>query len=115
VRPEQISKALQLDVYCHRGALVIHFSTPPDLISRLSPALAAFSDLDRQADTAWVDGKVDDGRQSRNSRSALAGGGLSEIDPGPPLIGTSPRAQADRLIPVRATLVETAEEARGNG
>jgi hypothetical protein len=47
----QIIETLPLQVYVRRGELVIHFSTPADLIGRLAETSAALSDLERQADT----------------------------------------------------------------
>jgi hypothetical protein len=47
----QIIEALPLPVY-RRGELVIHFSTPADLINRLAETSAALSELDRQADAS---------------------------------------------------------------
>ena len=43
----QIIEALPLQVYVRRGELVIHFSTPADLVGRLAETSAALSDLDR--------------------------------------------------------------------
>ncbi len=77
----QIIEALPLQVYVRRGELVIHFSTPADLIGRLSETSAALSDLDRQTDTSRSDGKADRGGRRGTSRSLLTGGGRSEVDP----------------------------------
>jgi hypothetical protein len=44
----QIIEALPLQVYVRRGELVIHFSTPADLVNRLTETSAALSDLDRR-------------------------------------------------------------------
>jgi hypothetical protein len=76
-----IIEALPLQVYVRRGELVIHFSTPADLIGRLAETSAALSDLDRQADISRPDGKTDRGGRRGNSRSPLSGGGRSEVDP----------------------------------
>ena len=75
----QIIEALPLQVYVRRGELVIHFSTPADLINRLAETSAALSDLDRQADTSRIDGKADRGGR-RGSRSVSTGGGRPEGD-----------------------------------
>ena len=64
-----------------RGELVIHFSTPADLINRLAETSATLSELDRQADTSRTDGKADRGGRRGNSRLALTGGARSEVDP----------------------------------
>ena len=69
----QIIEALPLQVYVRRGELVIHFSTPADLINRLAETSATLSELDRQADASRTDGKADRGNR-RGSRSALTGG-----------------------------------------
>jgi hypothetical protein len=39
----QIIEALPLQVYVRRGEIVIHFSTPADLINRLAETSAALS------------------------------------------------------------------------
>ena len=66
----QIIEALPLQVYVRRGELVIHFSTPADLLNRLAETSAALSDLDRQADTSRTDGKADRGGRRASSRSS---------------------------------------------
>ena len=43
----QIIEALPPRVYLRSGELVIHFSTPGDLASRISETQAAFSGLER--------------------------------------------------------------------
>jgi hypothetical protein len=78
----QIIDALPLQVYLRRGELVIQFSTPVDLISRLTETAAALSDLERQ-----LDGGRQDGRAERTGRRG----------PGPRSL--SPAAQA-RLEPL---------------
>ena len=77
----QIIEALPLQVYVRRGELVIHFSTPADLINRLAETSATLSELERQADTSRMDGKADRGGRRGNSRLALTGGARSEVDP----------------------------------
>jgi hypothetical protein len=72
-----IIDALPLQVYVRRGELVIHFSTPADLISRLAEASAALSDLDRQAESSRPDGKVD--RVGRRTNTRLTSGARSEV------------------------------------
>src|SRR5437773_897375 len=42
-----IIEALPLQVYIRRGELVIHFSSPADLITRLAETSAVLSDLER--------------------------------------------------------------------
>jgi hypothetical protein len=76
----QIVEALPLQVYVRRGELVIHFSTPADLIGRLAETSAALSDLDSQTDTSRSDGKADRVGRRGGSRSLLTGGGRSEVD-----------------------------------
>lgn len=75
----QIIEALPLQVYVRRGELVIHFSTPADLINRLAETSAVLSDLDRQADTSRTDGKTDRGGRRGSSRSIVISGGRSEV------------------------------------
>jgi hypothetical protein len=77
----QIIEALPPQVYVRRGELVIHFSTPADLIGRLAETSAVLSDLDRQADTSRPDGKADRGGRRESTRSILTGGARSEVDP----------------------------------
>jgi hypothetical protein len=43
----QIIDALPLQVYLRRGELVIHFSTPGDLVARVAETQAALSALER--------------------------------------------------------------------
>jgi hypothetical protein len=81
VNLSQIIEALPLQVYVRRGELVIHFSTPTDLIGRLGDTSAALAELDRQADTPRTDGKADRGGRRGNSRSVLTGGTRSDGDP----------------------------------
>ena len=77
----QIIEALPLQVYVRRGELVIPFSPPADLVNRLAETVASLADLDRQADISRTDGKADRGVRRGSSRSVLAGGTRSEIDP----------------------------------
>jgi hypothetical protein len=77
----QIIEALPLQVYVRRGELVIHFSTPADLINRLAETSAALCDLDRQADTSRTDGKAERGRSRGSSRLVSTGGSRSETEP----------------------------------
>ena len=78
----QIIEALPLQVYVRRGELVVHFSTPADLINRLAETSAVLSDLDRQTDTLRSEGKADRAGR-RGSRSALTGapdGAAADLD-----------------------------------
>jgi hypothetical protein len=77
----QIIEALPLQVYVRRGELVVHFSTPADLINRLAETSAALSELDRQADTSRIDGKADRAGRRGSSRSVSTGGARPEGDP----------------------------------
>ena len=77
----QIIETLPLQVYVRRGELVIHFSTPADLIGRLAETSAALSDLERQTDTSRAEGKSDRGSRRASARSAVTGGARSEVDP----------------------------------
>jgi hypothetical protein len=43
----RLIEALPLQVYVRRGELVIHFSTPVDLVNRVAETSAALSELDR--------------------------------------------------------------------
>ena len=76
----QIIEALPLQVYVRRGELVIHFSTPADLVSRLAETSAILSDLDRPSDAPRADGKADRGSRRGTGRSVSTGGGRSEVD-----------------------------------
>jgi hypothetical protein len=76
----QIIEVLPLQVYVRRGELVIHFSSPADLINRLAETSVALSDLDRQADTSRTDGKADRGGRRGSSRSVSTSGGRPESD-----------------------------------
>ena len=76
----QIIEALPLQVYIRRGELVIHFSTPADLVSRLAETSAAVSDLDRQAEAARLDSKGDRPGRRGTSRTAGVSAGRSEGD-----------------------------------
>ena len=75
----QIIEALPLQVYVRRGELVIHFSTPADLINRVAETSAALSELDRQPDPSRIDGKPERGGR-RGGRSVSPGGARSEGD-----------------------------------
>jgi hypothetical protein len=77
----QIIEVLPLQVYVRRGELVIHFSTPADLINRLAETSSALSDLDRQAETSRTDGKTDRAGRRGISRSVVISGARSEVDP----------------------------------
>lgn len=76
----QIIEALPLQVYVRRGGLVIHFSTPAALVSRLAETSAILSDLDRPGDAPRTDGKADRGGRRGSSRSISTGSGRSEVD-----------------------------------
>jgi hypothetical protein len=76
----QIIEALPLQVYVRRGELVIHFSTPSDLIGRLAETSAALSELDRQADASRPDGKPDRGTRRGTGRSVSIGSSRSEAE-----------------------------------
>ena len=76
----QIIEALPLQVYVRRGELVIRFSTPADLVNRLTETSAALSDLDRRADTSRTDGKAGRGGRRRSSRSVSTGTARSETE-----------------------------------
>jgi hypothetical protein len=77
----QIIEALPLQVYVRRGELVIHFSTPADLINRVAETSAALSELDRPADTSRTDGKADRAGRRGGSRSVVNGSARSDADP----------------------------------
>jgi hypothetical protein len=76
----QIIEALPLQVYARRGELVIHFSTPADLVSRLAETSAILSDLDRPSDSSRPEAKADRGGRRGSSRSISTGSGRSELD-----------------------------------
>ena len=78
----QIIDALPLQVYVRRGELVIHFSTPADLVSRLAETSAALAELD----ASRPDGKVDRiskraiGRPAASVRSESEFAGANDAD-----------------------------------
>ena len=76
----QIIDVLPLQVYARRGALVIHFSSPADLIVRLAETTAALSDLDRQADAPRTEVKTDRAGRRGIGRTAMNAGARSEAD-----------------------------------
>lgn len=76
----QIIEALPLQVYVRRGELVIHFSTPVDLVSRLAETSAILSDLDRPPEGSRADGKADRAGRRSTGRSISTTGGRSEAD-----------------------------------
>jgi hypothetical protein len=76
----QIIEALPLQVYVRRGELVIHFSTPADLVNRVAEASAALSDLDRPADPSRTDGKADRAGRRGSGRPVAVAGSRSEVD-----------------------------------
>jgi hypothetical protein len=76
----QIIEALPLQVYIRRGELVIHFSNPADLASRLAETSTILSDLDRQSDSTRADAKTDRGGRRGASRSISIGGARPEGD-----------------------------------
>ena len=67
----QIIDALPLQVYVRRGELVIHFSTPADLVSRIAETSASIADLDRQLENLRPDPKPE--RAGRRSSSRPVG------------------------------------------
>ena len=74
----QIIAALPLQVYVCRGELVIHFSTPTDLVNRLAETSAALADLD----LGRSDGKPDRAGRRGGGRPITLGGSRSEADSG---------------------------------
>ena len=79
----QIIEALPLQVYVRRGELVIHFSTPADLVNRLAETSATLSELERQADASRTDGRADRGGRRGGNRSVLTGapeGSAADVD-----------------------------------
>lgn len=74
----QIIEALPLQVYVRRGELVIHFSTPADLVNRVVETSAVLSELDRQTDISRPDGKADRAARRGGNRTAPTGGARTE-------------------------------------
>ena len=70
----QIIEVLPLQVYVRRGELVIHFSSPADLVARLAETSAAIAELD----TTRADSKPD--RAGRRSRPGSNGRSDAEPD-----------------------------------
>ena len=69
----QVIEALPPRVYLRSGELVIHFSTPGDLVARVSETQAAFSALERPELTR-SDSRI---RGRTNGRSSSIGHGES--------------------------------------
>ena len=65
-----IIEALPLQVYVRRGELVIHFSTPADLINRFAETSAALADASR----------ADGDRGGRRGASRLVGAGSNRSE-----------------------------------
>jgi hypothetical protein len=76
----QIIEALPLQVYVRRGELVIHFSTPADLVNRVAETSAVLSDLERPVDPSRTDGKTDRVGRRGNNRSVSTGSARSEVE-----------------------------------
>ena len=67
----QIIEALPLQVYVRRGELVIHFSSPSDLVNRVAETSAAFVELEMPR----ADGRPDRvGRRTAGRPVAVSGG-----------------------------------------
>jgi len=69
----QILETLPPRVYLRSGELVIHFSTPGDLVARVADTQAAFSGLDRP-ELARSDARM---RGRTNGRSTTTSAGIS--------------------------------------
>jgi hypothetical protein len=76
----QIIDALPLQVYVRRGELVIHFSTPADLVNRLAETSAAIADLERQLEGPRTDAKPERAGRRGNTRSLGTSGPRSEVE-----------------------------------
>jgi hypothetical protein len=74
----QIIEALPLQVYVRRGELIIHFSSPTDLVSRLAETSAALADLD----PARADGKSDRVGRRGAGRPVVVTGSRSDPEGG---------------------------------
>lgn len=74
----QIIELLPPQVYLRRGELIIHFSTPGELLTRLAETSTALTDLERPADT-----KPDRVGKRGAARSNGASVGRSEIETDP--------------------------------
>jgi hypothetical protein len=74
----QIIEALPLQVYVRRGELVIHFSSPSDLVNRVAETSAALAEMNPFP----AEGKPDRVGRRATSRSFAVGGGRSEVEPG---------------------------------
>jgi hypothetical protein len=64
-------------VYLRRGELVIHFSTPADLVARITETQAAFSELERPSDAGRSESR---GRSRANGRTLPSSTGQSETE-----------------------------------
>jgi hypothetical protein len=58
-------------VYLRRGELVIHFTSPGDLVGRIAETQAAFSELERPSDT---------GRQEKPNPTPSQRSNTSDLD-----------------------------------
>jgi hypothetical protein len=76
----QIIEALPLQVYVRRGELVVHYSTPADLVNRVVETSAVLTDLDRKTDISRPDGKADRAARCGGSRTASTGGARPDGD-----------------------------------
>jgi hypothetical protein len=76
----QIIDALPLQVYVRRGELVIHFSTPADLVNRLAETSASIADLDRQLESLRPDSKPERAGRRASARPAGATNSRSEAE-----------------------------------
>ena len=70
----QIIEVLPLQVYLRRGELVIHFSSPADLVSRLAETSAAIAELDTGRADPKADRTVRRGRPAGNGRADARAG-----------------------------------------
>ncbi len=74
----QIIEALPLQVYIRRGELVIHFSSPADLVNRVAETSAALAELE----VSRAEGKPDRVGRRGTSRSFAVCAGRSEGESG---------------------------------
>jgi hypothetical protein len=81
--------ALPLQVYVRRGELVIHFSTPADLVNRVVETSVVLSDVDRHTGISRPGGKADRAARRGGSRTASTGGALKAMPMVPAATTTS--------------------------
>ena len=82
----QILEMLPPRVYLRSGELVIHFSTPGDLVARVAETQAALSELERP-DLSRPDARTRGRANGRSSSTAITHGEATSVVEGPGSLG----------------------------